>query len=252
MAPFRHSLEALANPFFLCLLAYIFAFIAVCTNYHRQKLEMIMAVILVVLLILSTGWFPSWLTARLENHYAFVDDVNPDIHYVVVLSGGQASGLDLPPNTLLYSASIKRLVEGLRLYRALPDATLILSGGGYGGDRPESQQLKEIAKWFSIPENQIQLESLSVNTSDQIKALKNLVKDQPFYLVTSAIHLPRAMALCKKQGLKAIAAPTDFTLYWHDERWQKKWIPNAQNIVYFNIAFHEILGSFWGKISGEQ
>lgn len=252
MAYIRHSVEALVNPFFLCFLGYVFAFIGVCLNYQKKTLQIIMGVVLLVLMVLSTGWFPSWLTERMEGQYPSINQVDPAVQYVVVLSGGQASDSHLPPNALLYSASIKRLVEGVRLFKALPDATLVLSGGGYGKDKPESQQMHEIARWFSIPENRIQLETLSINTADQMKALKDIVGDKPFYLVTSAIHLPRAMALCKKQGLKPIAAPTDFTLYWQDERWQKTWIPNAQNIVYFNVALHEILGSIWAKIIGDR
>ncbi len=252
MAAFRHSIEALINPFFLCLLGLVIALIILSFKKNTLKIRILLAVILLILLLLSTGWLPGWLTHRLESKHAVIQQVDPDIHWIVVLSGGQATGNGLPANTLLYSASIKRLVEGVRLFRALPDATLVLSGGGYGADKPESHRLKEVSQWFLIPEERIKLEAESINTADQAKALKSLLGNKPFYLVSSAIHLPRAMALFEKQGMKPIAAPTDFTFFWRDERWHKTWLPNANNIVYFNIALHELLGSSWERLMGQQ
>ena len=72
--------------------------------------------------------------------------------------------------------------------------------------------------------------------------MKHTLGDKPFYLVTSAIHMPRSMALFTQQGTHPIAAPTDVTNYWQDERWQKRYIPNAHNFLYTEIVLHEYLG----------
>ncbi|WP_277619249.1 YdcF family protein [Legionella norrlandica] len=164
---------------------------------------------------------------------------------MVVLSGGQNQAEGMPANDLLTSASIKRLTEGIRLLRALPDAKLLLSGGGSAGEQPEALLLAQLAKWFSIPEEKIVLEINSVNTADQARELVAIVNKQPFYLVTSAIHMPRSMALCQQQGLHPIAAPTDFTFFWSTDTWVKMIIPNPYNLAYNSIAFHEILGKIW-------
>lgn len=159
-------------------------------------------------------------------------------------------GKNLPPQSLLYAASVKRVLEGLRLWRQTPGANLLLSGGGYGQETAEAFRMRKLALLYPIDSSRLQIETGSLNTADQAKAIKTWVGDKPFYLVTSAIHMPRAMALCQAQGLHPIAAPTDFTLYWGDERWQKTFIPNAQNMVFLNIALHELMGLAWGRLSG--
>jgi len=251
MAPFRHTVEALVNPYFLCLFVYTITFIVFCFVGNRFLIRISFAGILLLFLLISTGWLPKYLTEKIENQYPAIQSVNPDIRWVVVLSGGQAAINDLPSHALLYKASIKRLLEGIRLFKQLPEAKLLLSGGGYGQDKPESSHLQDVAQMFSISEQRIQLELNSINTADQAREIKKIVGDAPFYLVTSAIHMTRSMALCQKQGLHPIAAPTDFTVYWYDERWQKTWLPNARNIVFLDIALHELYGILWARINSQ-
>jgi len=243
MIQFRHVLEALLNPFFLLLLMLLWAVIVRPGRFG-------MLIIFLFSLLISTGWLAKAWTQFLENKYTPVETIDPNVTWAVVLSGGQTELPDNPFYAQLYSTSIKRLLEGVRLWRMNPQIHLLLSGGGYGFEKAEAQRMRELADWFSIPATQISVEDQSINTADQAKAIKAWVKDQPFYLVTSAVHMPRAMALCEEQGLKPIAAPTDYTLYWNDERWQKLYLPNAQNIVFLTVAWHEILGMVWFRMQG--
>lgn len=204
--------------------------------------------IFLMLIISSTGFIPQFVTQKLEGYYPIIEQASPNIRWIVVLGGGQSAGNQQPENVLLYGTSIKRLVEGVRLYRQLPHAKLLLSGGGYGSDIAEATRLATLATWFDIPDNDLVLETLSVNTFDQAVEIKKLLGTQPFYLVTSATHMYRSMHLCQQQGLRPIAAPTDFTLYWQDERWEKRYLPHPQNLVHLNIALHELLGLAWAKI----
>lgn len=244
MPALRHLLEALLNPFFLCWLALVILALAVQSPRWVRRALLGLALLW---FLLSTGFFPQWLTRHLEGQYPWVEQVDQRIPYVVVLSGGQASQPLYPANTLLYGASLKRLVEGLRLLHQLPKAKLILSGGGYGGEVAESSHLADVVRYLGVDSQRLILEVDSVNTADQARELKAQLQGKAFYLVTSAIHMPRAMALFKAQGLDPIPAPTDFTLYWQDERWQKTWLPNASNMMYLSIALHELLGMLWSQ-----
>lgn len=248
MALIRHLAEFLVNPFFICLL-----FLALCVLFLWQRtyptfVRCTTLLILVALLIISTGWLPQYMTHKLESQYPVVIKVQPEVRWIVVLSGGQTLAQGLPANDLLSSASIKRLIEGIRLLQSLPQATLVLSGGGSAGEQPEALLLAELSKWFSIPEQQIVLERNSINTADQARELAVILKDEPFYLITSAVHMPRSMALCKKAGLNPIAAPTDFTFFWSTDPWIKLLVPNSYNLAYFSIALHEVLGRVWSRV----
>ena len=248
MIVFRHIAEALLNPF--CLVMIGFTLLLFCLYQHQGAIKLFtgFSFLYLILLLSSLGWLPQALTRHLENQYPEISEANPEIHWVVVLSGGQAETAGKPANSLLYNASIKRLLEGIRLFRQLPSAQLLLSGGGYGREIPESQRMAQLAGWFAIPRDRLVLETQSLNTAGQAKAIKAWVGNEPFYLVTSAIHMPRAMALCQAQGLHPVAAPTDFTLYWQDERWMKFYLPNPHNMVYLSIALHELMGMGWGKL----
>ncbi|MDI9818088.1 MULTISPECIES: YdcF family protein [unclassified Legionella] len=248
MAGFRQFLEFFLNPFNLNLLLLALCLICLWVYGNSRLVRWGLLSVLVLFLLLSTGWLPQLLTRQLEDQYSIVLKADPAVHWVVVLSGGQSEVEDNPANSLLYSASIKRLLEGIRLYRQLPAAKLVLSGGGYGFQTPEALRLADIASWFPIPAADVVLETQSINTADQAKAVKNTVKEAPFYLVTSAIHMPRSMALFQAQGMHPIAAPTDYTYYWNDERWAKRYLPNPYNLLYLSIAMHELLGRLWAKM----
>ncbi|WP_028387984.1 YdcF family protein [Legionella fairfieldensis] len=253
MAIFRHVMEFLLNPFFLILLVFAALVVLLWLNGDTRVVRHGFLWILVLLLLFSTGWVAKNLTRRLEDQYTAVKTVDPTVRWVVVFSGGQAKNIiNMPTNSLLSTVSIKRLIEGVRLYRQLPAAKLLLSGGGYGFEVPEATHLSELASWFAIPASDMVLETKSINTVDEVNAIKQIVHNDPFYLVTSAIHMPRAMKLCKEANLQAIAAPTDFTFYWDDERWVKTYLPNPYNLFYLSVAMHELLGRFWEKIQAWQ
>lgn len=248
MAIWRHVLELIVNPFFLCMVLLGLCTWLIWRNQCLFFVRKVLLLVVVVFLLISTGWMPRYLSNQLESQYPVITQVDSTVHWVVVLSGGQSQLTGLPENALLSSASIKRLVEGVRLFRLLPTATLLLSGGGYGHETSEAHNLSRLAKWFAIPKQQVILEKKSINTADQVREIRSIIRDQPFYLVTSAIHMPRAMALCHESGLHPIAAPTDFTLFWNDERWAKLMIPNPYNMMYFTVAFHELLGRSWHQV----
>ncbi|MBA2709266.1 MAG: YdcF family protein [Tatlockia sp.] len=205
----------------------------------------------ILLIVFSSGWLAYGLTHKLENPYPPVTNVSQNIHWVVVLSAGQAEIKNFPINDLVYGSGIKRLIEGLRIYRQLPQSKILLSGGGFDYEIPEATNLAELAIWFKIPAKDLVLEKTSKNTIGQIKAIKQLIHDEPFYLVTSAIHMPRSLCLCRTYGLNPIAAPTDYTFYWNDKLWPIRYLPNTHNLFYLSIAMHEILGKTWAKIKGD-
>ncbi|STX51976.1 membrane protein [Legionella busanensis] len=249
MFALRHLIETVLNPFSI----FLFLFASYLIILYKRKAERLIflgfSTIFILLLLFSTGWVPKLMTKTLENQYPIVTQPNPHIQWVVVLSGGQSPAINKPANMLLYGASLKRLIEGIRLLQQLPNAKLLLSGGGYGADIAEAKRMASVVKLLGVSDNKIVLETSSINTAAQAKGLKRYLGSAPFYLVTSATHMPRSMYMCKHEGLNPIAAPTDFTIYWDSEYWRKVYLPNPQNLVYLTIAWHEILGLLWAKIT---
>ena len=250
----RYFFAAIVNPFFISflLLALAIAWLLICGDSRLVRSFLLLSFI--GFLSFGTGWLPAALITAFEAQYPIVLKANTDIHWVVVLGGGHhAQRVGVPANDLLSSASIDRLVEGVRVYRQLPASKLLLSGGAM---RPmetisEASYLASIVSWFDVPINDIVLETESNNTADEAVAIKKIVDKESFYLVTSAVHMPRAMALCRQQGLNPIAAPTDFmSMYASDSRWEDIYLPNANNLAESSTAWHEVLGLVWGRLRG--
>ncbi|MBX9693312.1 MAG: YdcF family protein, partial [Cyanobacteria bacterium] len=161
----RHFFEALLNPYFIILV--ILGFL-IAGLLHGQRNKGFVALLLWgILFFLSTGWVAEGLTNVLEKKYPVVATANPSIKWVVILSGGQAIATTLPASMLISGSSLKRLIEGVRLFRQLPKAKLVLSGGGYNGNLPEADNLALIADWFAIDRNKMILESRSENTASE-------------------------------------------------------------------------------------
>lgn len=248
---FRYLFAAILNPFFLSLLLMALSIIWLWLDGDSRLVRGCLLLSFMMFFLFSTGWVPSMIMNAFEKQNTIVTEPNPAIHWVVVFGGGHDAG-NVPANDVLTSESITRLVEGVRLYRQLPRAKLLLSGGALRSTETisEAAYLARIVSWFDIPKNNIVLETDSFNTADEAVALKQIVHHEPFYLVTSAVHMPRAMALCRQQGLSPIAAPADFMSLHANKCWEDKYLPNPKNFNYSNTAWHEVLGLVWGKLRG--
>lgn len=248
---FRHTMEALFNPFLMILIVFAFLIVWLCLYGDSRTVRAGLCLVFAGLIVFSTGWLPKIISDTLQRRYPVITKVDPSIHWVVVLGGGQLRHVDAPVNYLLTPISVQRLLEGVSLYRQLPEGKLIVSGGGEIDEtESEAAHLASLAKWFSIPSKDLVLESTSINTADEAAAIKQWVHQDPFYLVTSSIHMTRSMALCRRQGLNPVAAPSDYP-YDQDLEWHKNMVPHPIHLLNINVAWHEILGWVWGKVTGK-
>jgi len=82
--------------------------------------------------------------------------------------------------------------------------------------------------------------------------IRDMVKEDQFLLVTSAVHMPRAMALFKKAGMNPVAAPAGFFDRKEKRRLSpEEFFPNAEALQKSDRAVHEYLGIVWAKLRGK-
>jgi uncharacterized SAM-binding protein YcdF (DUF218 family) len=205
----------------------------------------------ILLYLFSFSPFAQLLLWPLERPYpAFSESaIRKEIKWVVVLGGGSRTDPSLTPVDRLGDESLKRLLEGIRLCRHLPKARLILSGGNNQGKRPVARIMREVALTFGLPPSRLILEESSWDTSDEARLLKKQLGQDLFYLVTSAGHMPRSMAMFKKVGTHPIAAPTDFLAVW-EPLTVTDFFPRASALMNTERAFYEYLGLLWGWAKG--
>jgi uncharacterized SAM-binding protein YcdF (DUF218 family) len=164
----------------------------------------------------------------------------------------------LPVTHKLNVESISRMVEGIRLYRELPGARLIVSGGILRRqDRPIADLLADFAKAMGVPNRDVVVEGLSTTTYENLLEVKKIVGSEPFILVTSSDHLRRAAAVARKLEMRPLPAPATV---WVDQypaglswlRWagMVKKDMSTERFSYLQRAHREFLGYLWYWILG--
>lgn len=160
---------------------------------------------------------------------------------VVVLGGGVRAGrLSLADR--LDGASLSRLMEGMRLWRELPGAILVLSGGPTQKDSPaEARAMAGLALELGVPPSALVLEDASLDTADQARLLAGILGNRPFALVTHNSHMPRALMLFRAQGLEPLPAAMNFARSQMQVDY-RGFIPSPGGLADSGQAFYEYLG----------
>jgi uncharacterized SAM-binding protein YcdF (DUF218 family) len=111
--------------------------------------------------------------------------------------------------------------------------------------------MAQIAGLLGVKPQDISLESDSRDTPDQAKIVAEIIGREKFILVTSAVHMPRSMALFRKRGLHPIPAPGDFRVRGAQRFDPGNFFPRASSLGHMETAVHEYLGLAWAWLRGE-
>ncbi len=165
--------------------------------------------------------------------------------WIVVLGGGHITDPNIPVTSQPSHASLVRTIEAVRLYRKIPGSKLIVSGGSVFEVYPEAETMATLARAIGVRPEDVVLESESKDTADQVQLIKPIVGNDVFILVTSAVHIPRAMGLFRKLGMHPIPAPTDYGSPDCQALSLGDFFPSPGSLVGSHSALHEYLGIIW-------
>jgi uncharacterized SAM-binding protein YcdF (DUF218 family) len=122
--------------------------------------------------------------------------------------------------------------------------------------------MASILEMIGVPSNALWLQTLSQNTHEDAVYSLELLKQKGvknILLVTSAMQMPRAMALFRNQGVEIIPAPTNYTVTqagWDDLKTFNiqsiiiNLIPNVSSISLTGNALKEYIGIFVYHLEG--
>ena len=223
------------------------AMIAVCAGLvfglvgRRRTARALIAAGVMLAVAATLGPVGNALLRPLESRYSAVRDASllPSVpHYVAVLGSGYSPRDGLPVTAALDADGVVRLAEGIRLFRQIPGARLILSGGPQRGEPPIARGYALAAAALGVSPAAMILIEEPLDTGAEIRAIHSRIGDANVLLVTSAAHMPRAMALSGREGLHAIAAPTGNLA--GPSSWMP--LPSGVSLRKSETAFHEYLG----------
>jgi uncharacterized SAM-binding protein YcdF (DUF218 family) len=206
--------------------------------------------------VLCLGWLwlwatpatSQWLTTALQDEYpAQAVQALPAAQAVVLLGGGMVGPDARRPYPDLGRAA-DRVWHAARLYHAGKAPLLVATGGGDPAVSPmsEASAMKLLLLDLGVPESALVLEEASFNTRENALNTAALLKArgvQRVLLVTSALHMRRAVRHFEAAGLQVVPAACDHAPAPSDG-WQR-WIPSADALSNSAEAIKALAGR-WG------
>jgi uncharacterized SAM-binding protein YcdF (DUF218 family) len=155
--------------------------------------------------------------------------------------------------SVLNLAGAARVLEAARVFRTMDSPWLISSGGATAGHDmvPESETMKTALIQLGVPPDRIMLESSSRATHDQAVLTAVMLRGLgigSIVLVTSEMHMRRAVATFRHEGLQTVPAAARDPL---DSQWIGiAWMPTPQGMEFAQEIAHEYVGLAWYKLRG--
>lgn len=201
------------------------------------------------LLLCATPAFAQWLQQRLDRAYPFRPAADyPQAQAIVVLGGGALPGPPTPQPSVATGETPKadtRLGFALQLYRQHRAGVLLLSGAD------QAQTMASLLRQQGVPAQRLLIEASSQNTHQNALNSARLLHQrrlQQVLLVTSGVHMRRAVASFRAQGVTVWPAPAQ-PLPAVDEA-LPGWLPQRQALRLSGRCLREYLGLLAYRLRG--
>lgn len=214
---------------------------------RRRRLPRRLAAALAVLAVVAT-------TPLGANALTWMVELAPDdaascrapMPAIVVLGGGfERDPVDERDVAALSGTGLRRLLAAAALHERQRDARLYIAGAADDDGIAESVVMATLAERLGVPAEAIATERTSMTTWENAQNLRALPQPPParIALVTSALHLPRALAAFRAAGFEPCAIASDRVYVPPQDAGY--FLPRASALRKTDDAVHEIVGSLW-------
>ncbi len=168
------------------------------------------------LLVIAALPIGPWLTAPLEDRFPPIA-APARVDGIVVLGGSVDPGLSWSRGQITLVAAAGRVTETVVLARRFPEARVVISGGDgslFPGGLSEATATRDLLVDLGVAAaERIVVEGNSRNTYEN--AVMSHAAVQPktgetWLLVTSALHMPRAVGCFRRVGWTIVPYPVDY------------------------------------------
>lgn len=227
---------------FLLLIGFLYL---MSNSYKKAKIFLFLGFLW--FLLLSFQPISNAIINPLENSQKALLTI-PKVEYILVLGSGHTSNDNLSITSQVSSVGINRLAEGIRIYKELENAKLVVSGYGAEDENSHALMQEKLAISLGVKKEDIIRFDTPKDTKEEVLEMKKLVEYKDFILVTSASHMKRANLLFRKEGLNPYLAPTyhlgnktqSFSSYF-----------SARNFYKVEVAWHEYLGLLYSWLKND-
>ena len=216
----------------------------------RQRLGwMLVGIGVLVLWVFSTPVVAHRMQAHLEGQFPPAPATAVDSVDAIVVLGGAIRAEQAPRIHPDLTDSADRVWHAARLYHAGRAQRIIASGGTMpwkDSTTAEAPAVVNVLESFGVPSETVILESGSASTYQNARNTAAICRERGMHriaLVTSALHMRRALATFRSTGLDVRPAATDYhalgeTIDLLD------WAPTATALQSSRWTIHEVVG-FW-------
>lgn len=221
-----------------------------------------MSIGLFLLLVFSYPFFSRVILGKIEATYP-AHSLHPhegrpdssgarDFSWIVVLGGGVISDSRVPSSGQINEGALVRLVEGVTQLNRYPSSCLLVSGSGVYDPLSSAEVMYRVARNLGVDETRIVRQPNGWDTYGEAKGTKPYVGEEPFLLVTSASHMPRAVGIYRSLGMKPVPAPTHHQIRIPPKIRPLGIYPSRDNLQKSTTAIYEVLGLMWEKVRGRR
>ena len=249
VAALKTVLSLLSEPLGLLLLAVLAGGLLSLRRYGWRSAAVIWAPVFVVLFGLATPLGANALIKPLEERAAAASlecpAAAPSRTLVILLAGGfEGPYPDSDEIESLQIASFRRSIGAVQRMAQLTDAKLLISGG-------EARVLRAFVERLGLDADRIVIENRSMTTAASATAMHAVIDGyQParIELITTAMHMPRALASMRRAGIAACAVAVDFR--YKRTEFPTQLLPQATALQKSTDTMHEYFGLLYYLISG--
>lgn len=237
----------------------IFITLALVLSRRKRLQRALLAMSLGMLWLGGNPWVAQALARSLEYRYL---PPSPVPHApVLVLLGGGTYPASYPRPMVEVNGAGDRVLYAAWLYQQGVTPVILLSGGvlDWSG-RPSTppQEMAALLTMMGVPQEALWFEERSRNTYESAVNCARLLRQKGIsriLLVTSAWHMPRALALFRKQGLEVVPLPVDYSVSDAPQGFEVRrvilgLVPSADSLALTVKIMKEYLGMWMYRMRG--
>jgi uncharacterized SAM-binding protein YcdF (DUF218 family) len=223
---------------------------------NNKKLKKLILITFCVFIFFSNDFISREFVRIWEYKITPDDRLSKSYDVGVVLGGGMVT-IDTKNKRITFRNNTDRILQAIALYKEGRIKKMLLSSGS--GSLVEKYQneariIKPYLIEIGIPEKDILTDTLSNNTrQNAVESAKILSKEYPkgkFLLITSAMHMRRAMGCFRKVGLDVSAYATNVETGPRKYYFDTLFIPNIEALGAWSGLSHEVFGYLSYAIMG--
>ena len=203
-------------------------------------------------LILLTP-LPEAALRALENRFPLPEVAADGIAGIIVLGGATDSGaVAAARGQVGLNGNAERLTTAVALHRQMPAQEIVVSG--FSGRLllrgwNEAEITQRFFEQQGVDLSKVRFEAQSRNTAENARRTAEMLgeADRPWLLVTSAAHMPRAVASFRANGLPVLPYPVDFRTEPDNLSWPRD---IGSSLGTAGAALHEWVGLLAYYVTG--